>query len=92
MSVLKISSKSIDPTISTGSVAQKDLLKWGHISVVFYKLHDIISVEIAGYSSQSFYRVNATTPKHFELNNLFVENYINKCQNPNRLKIDLGIN
>lgn len=76
--------KSADPSISTGSVAQKDFLNYGSIGVTFYKSSHIVGVEIAGFMSQSVYYLNPTE-KQKRTNSLFIEKYVNKCVNPQEI-------
>lgn len=90
---MKVSTKSTDNSISTGLVAQKDLLMNGFINVNFYKSHMTIGVEVAGFSNDFImYYNNPKNQKQRKMNQLFVDNYVNKCINPSDIINQLGIN
>lgn len=88
----KINARSTDSTISTGKVAQNDLKKFGYISLEFYVSESSIGVAVAGFSSVHSYSFKPKSKEDFIRNNYFVESFINKCDNPSFVKVQLGIN
>lgn len=82
----KITTKSVDKTISSGRFAQQSFEKYGCVSVVFYKYNNIIEVEIDGFVSSSFYYVKPKNQKEILKNNHFIDSFINKCVNSEEIK------
>ena len=84
---MKLTTKSFDNTLSTGATAQSDFLKNGYINVSFYKGNQFVGIEIAGFCNGSFkYYLNPKNEKQLILNKLFIENFIDKCENAEEIK------
>lgn len=84
-------SRSIDPTISSGPIAQRDLQRDGYISVVFYVTDRTIGVDIAGCSTFHQYFFNPKYDRIVIKNKNFVESIVEKTINPQAVKDALGI-
>ena len=91
-SSIRVSVKSTDNTISSGSVAQKDLKRDGYIGVTFTISGETIGAEIAGFSCSLVYRYNPINDREKNINRCFIQRYVDKCQNPESIKNQLGIN
>lgn len=90
MKTLKISTKTFDNSITNGATAQNDFKRDGYISVNFYKSNKFIGIEIAGFCNGSLnYYFDPKNKKQFILNKVFIEQYVDKCENANELKKQL---
>lgn len=86
----KIFAKSTDPSISTGYIAQKDLKRYGYISLDFYVNEKSIGVDIAGFSTFLKYTYFPINQKEILQNDRFLE-HVNKCEDSETVKQQLNI-
>jgi hypothetical protein len=86
-----LSTRSIDPTISSGAIAQKDLQKDGYISVIFYADDKRIFVDIAGIAVYHSYYFHPKNENVVSKNQYFVSKFVDKCIDPQDIKHNLGI-
>lgn len=76
----------------TGPVAQMDLNKTGRIDLRFFEGATMIGVEVAGFTAAANYsKMQTTSENRIRMNQLFVERYIDACDNAEELKAAMNI-